>query len=91
MLDELIDSLRVITLPTKTNFRGIDHREVALFKGRQGWAEFSPFLEYDDQESAAWLRCAIEAATIAAPALKRSSIAVNGTIPARDCCFISRS
>ena len=82
MLDELIDSLRVITLPTKTNFRGIDHREVALFKGRQGWAEFSPFLEYDDQESAAWLRCAIEAATIAAPALKRSSIAVNGTIPA---------
>ena len=82
MLDELIDSLRVITLPTKTNFRGIDHREVALFKGRQGWAEFSPFLEYDDQESAAWLRCAIEASTIAAPALKRSSIAVNGTIPA---------
>ena len=82
MLDELIDSLRVITLPTKTNFRGIDHREVALFKGRQGWAEFSPFLEYDDQESAAWLRCAIEAATIAAPAFKRSSIAVNGTIPA---------
>ena len=81
MLDELIDSLRVITLPTKTNFRGIDHREVALFKGRQGWAEFSPFLEYDDQESAAWLRCAIEAATIAAPAIKRSSIAVNGTIP----------
>lgn len=82
MLDELIDSLRVITLPTKTNFRGIDHREVALFKGRQGWAEFSPFLEYDDLESTAWLRCAIEAATIAAPALKRSSIAVNGTIPA---------
>lgn len=82
MLDELIDSLRVITLPTKTNFRGIDHREVALFKGRQGWAEFSPFLEYDDLESAAWLRCAIEAATIAAPAIKRSSIAVNGTIPA---------
>ena len=81
MLDELIDSLRVITLPTKTNFRGIDHREVALFKGRQGWAEFSPFLEYDDLESAAWLRCAIEAATIAAPAIKRSSIAVNGTIP----------
>jgi len=82
MLDELIDSLRVITLPTKTNFRGIDHREVALFKGRQGWAEFSPFLEYDDLESTAWLRCAIEAATIAAPAIKRSSIAVNGTIPA---------
>ena len=79
---QLLDSLRVVSLPTKTNFRGIDHREVAIFKGPQGWAEFSPFLEYDDQESASWLRCAIEAATIATPALKRTSIPVNGTIPA---------
>jgi O-succinylbenzoate synthase len=71
-----------VSLPTKTNFRGINHREVALFKGPQGWAEFSPFLEYDDQECAAWLGCAIEAATIATPALQRTSIAVNGTIPA---------
>ena len=79
---QLLDTLRVVSLPTKTNFRGINHREVALFKGPQGWAEFSPFLEYDDQECAAWLGCAIEAATIATPALQRTSIAVNGTIPA---------
>jgi O-succinylbenzoate synthase len=82
MLDLILDSLRVVNLPTKTNFRGINHREVALFQGPQGWAEFSPFLEYSDEESARWLACAIEAATQAPPALYRSSIAVNATLPA---------
>ena len=82
MLDLILDSLRVVNLPTKTNFRGINHREVALFQGPQGWAEYSPFLEYSDEESARWLACAIEAATQAPPALYRSSIAVNATLPA---------
>ena len=82
MLDLILDSLRVINLPMKVNFRGINHREVALFKGPQGWAEFSPFLEYSDEESARWLACAIEAATQAPPALYRSSIGVNATMPA---------
>jgi O-succinylbenzoate synthase len=71
-----------VALPTKTNFRGVTVREVALFQGEHGWAEFSPFLEYDDQESAPWLACAIEAATTPAPPLLRKRIAVNGTIPA---------
>lgn len=74
--------MRVLALPMKTEFRGIKVREVALFKGDQGWAEFSPFLEYDDNESARWLAAAIEAATKPRPALFRSSIPVNGTIPA---------
>ena len=82
MLDLILDSLRVISLPMKTNFRGINHREVALFEGPQGWAEFSPFLEYSDEESSHWLACAIEAATQAAPTLYRSSIGVNATMPA---------
>ena len=82
MLDLILNSLRVISLPTKTNFRGINHREVALFEGPQGWAEFSPFLEYDDSECAPWLACAIEAATVAAPIPLRSSIKVNATMPA---------
>ena len=82
MLDLILDSLRVISLPTKTNFRGIDHREVALFEGPQGWAEFSPFLEYSDEESARWLACAIEAATQEPPKLYRSSVSVNATMPA---------
>ena len=82
MLEMILDSLRVITIPTTTNFRGINHREIALFKGEQGWAEFSPFLEYDDQECVPWLECAIEAATMPTPTLHRSRIAMNGTIPA---------
>ena len=82
MDQQLLDTLRVIALPTKTNFRGINLREVALIKGSHGWGEFSPFLEYDDAESSHWLASAIEAATQPRPKLFRSSVAVNGTIPA---------
>jgi len=78
----LLESMRVIALPTKTNFRGINVREVALFQGEYGWGEFSPFLEYDYQECAPWLMCAIEAATKPRPQLYRNSVRVNGTIPA---------
>jgi O-succinylbenzoate synthase len=78
----LLESMRVIALPTKTNFRGINVREVALFQGEYGWGEFSPFLEYDYEECAPWLMCAIEAATKPRPKLYRSSVRVNGTIPA---------
>ena len=82
MDQRLLETLRVIALPTKTNFRGITVREVALFKGEYGWGEFSPFLEYDDAEASHWLACAIEAATTPRPQLFRTSVAVNGTIPA---------
>lgn len=82
MFIELLSTMRVIALPMKTNFRGISVREVALFKGEYGWGEFSPFLEYDDEESSRWLASAIEASTRVRPAQLRSSIPVNGTIPA---------
>ena len=82
MDQQLLDTLRVIALPMKTNFRGITVREVALFKGEYGWGEFSPFLEYEDAEAANWLASAIEAATTPKPKLFRTSVAVNGTIPA---------
>ena len=81
MLDDLLATLRVITIPTRTNFRGVTYREVALMQGPQGWGEFSPFLEYDDNECAPWLASAIEAATVARPERFRNEIAVNGTIP----------
>ena len=80
--NELLSTMRVLALPMKTDFRGINVREVALFKGQYGWAEFSPFLEYDDHESARWLACTIEAATQPRPEPMRTSIPVNGTIPA---------
>jgi O-succinylbenzoate synthase len=81
MLDDLLATLRVIALPTRTNFRGVTYREVALMQGPKGWGEFSPFLEYDDKECRPWLASAIEAATIARPKRYRDAIAVNGTIP----------
>jgi o-succinylbenzoate synthase len=79
---ELFSTMRVVALPTKTNFRGINVREVALFRGEYGWGEFSPFLEYGYEESAPWLASAIEAATKPGPKLYRNSVKVNGTIPA---------
>lgn len=81
MLDDLLATLRVVSLPTRTNFRGVTYREVALMHGPQGWGEFSPFLEYDDNECRPWLASAIEAATVARPARFRNEIAINGTIP----------
>ena len=82
MDQSLLETMRVVALPTKTNFRGISVREVALFKGKHGWGEFSPFLEYSEAECAPWLKCAIEAATKPRPKLFRQSIKVNGTLPA---------
>jgi O-succinylbenzoate synthase len=82
MDQSLLETMRVVALPTRTNFRGIRVREVALFKGEYGWGEFSPFLEYSEAECAPWLKCAIEAATKPRPKLFRQSIKVNGTLPA---------
>jgi O-succinylbenzoate synthase len=82
MSQELFSTMRVVALPTKTNFRGINLREVALFQGEAGWGEFSPFLEYQPSECVPWLQSAIEAASKPWPELKRSKVKVNGTIPA---------
>ncbi len=82
MDQSLLETMRVIALPTRTNFRGINVREVALFQGEYGWGEFSPFLEYGYEECAPWLMSAIEAATKPRTKLYRNSVRVNGTIPA---------
>jgi O-succinylbenzoate synthase len=82
MSQELFSTMRVIALPTKTNFRGINIREVALFQGEAGWGEFSPFLEYQPSECISWLQSAIESATKPWPELHRNKVKVNGTIPA---------
>jgi O-succinylbenzoate synthase len=82
MSQELFSTMRVIALPTKTNFRGINVREVAMFQGEAGWGEFSPFLEYQPSECVPWLQSAIEAASKPWPILKRGKVKVNGTIPA---------
>ncbi len=60
-LEEALASLRVVALPMKTKFRGIEVRETALFKSTAGWGEFAPFLEYDALESLPWLEARSEA------------------------------
>ena len=83
-LSQILDSLSVIQLPMRSKFRGITNREIALFKGETSWGEFSPFLEYGDAESAAWLRSGIESASGEEFPVNRELIAINGTIPATD-------
>lgn len=82
MLDSILESLRVVALPTKTDFRSVKVREVALIEGPKGWGEFSPFVEYEPTECVPWLVCAVEAATVTPPKMLRTDIAVNATMPA---------
>ena len=73
--------LKVVSIPVKNNFRAVKYREIALFQGPEGWSEFSPFLEYSPNESAVWLKAAIEAATKPAPKPIRDQVEVNATLP----------
>ncbi len=81
-LSELLASAYVVSLPMRVRFRGVTHREALLLRGPAGWGEFAPFLEYDDAESALWLRSAIEAAWVGPPKPVRDRIPVNATVPA---------
>jgi O-succinylbenzoate synthase len=68
----------------RNRFRGITVREGMLFEGPAGWAEWSPFLDYDDAACVSWLRAAREAADVGWPAPVRSVVPVNCTVPAVD-------
>ncbi|MBF4994018.1 o-succinylbenzoate synthase [Arthrobacter gandavensis] len=81
-LSELQENAHVVRLPMRVKFRGILHREALVFRGPAGWGEFSPFPEYGEQEAAAWLAAGIEAAWDGYPEPVRSSVPVNGTVPA---------
>lgn len=63
-------------------FRGITEREVLMLQGPNGWAEWSPFVEYPDAEAAIWLRAAIEWAFHTPPPLAIREIEVNAILPA---------
>nr|WP_275587625.1 o-succinylbenzoate synthase [Arthrobacter roseus] len=81
-LDEILLDAAVVTLPMRVKFRGILEREALIFRGPTGWGEFSPFPEYDDAESAAWLRGGLEAAWRGFPEPVRHRIPINATVPA---------
>jgi o-succinylbenzoate synthase len=76
-----IDRVHAWAMPMTTRFRGIEVRDGVVLRGPAGWAEFSPFWDYDAPESAAWLRAAIEDATEERPAPLRRTVPVNVTIP----------
>jgi o-succinylbenzoate synthase len=83
-LSELLATARVVSLPMNTRFRGIETREALLLEGPAGWTEFSPFVEYDDAEAAAWLSAAIDFGwrEVSLPAGSPTRIGVNATLPA---------
>lgn len=83
-LSEITDRARVVTCPLRVPFRGVSEREMMLIEAPSGWVEWSPFTEYDAEESARWLRCAVELGWGSAPAPTVDSVEVNATVPAVD-------
>ncbi len=70
----------VVSLPMNVRFRGITEREAVLFEGPNGWAEWSPFVEYEDDEARIWLNAALDQAF----GIKRNigKVNINATLPA---------
>lgn len=88
-LPELLARTHIVSLPLRTRFRGVTHREAALFAGtttmagQPVWSEFSPFLEYQVPEAATWLAAALEYGfDPALPRFESGSVLVNATVPA---------
>lgn len=81
-LEEVLASLRVVAIPTRTRFRGIAVREAAIVVGPQGASEFSAFPEYGDAEASAWLAAALDFGWHEQPPALRDRIEVNATVPA---------
>jgi len=83
-LDQVRAAAHVVVLPMRVPFRGVTSREALLLQGPDGWAEFSPFLEYPDAEAARWLAAALEAGwgRAAWPSPVRPLVPVNATVPA---------
>ena len=81
-VDEILEAAVVVSVPMRTRFRGQTAREVMLFRGPAGWAEFGPFTEYRAHEASQWLAGGIEAAFAGLGTPLRTSIPVNATVPA---------
>lgn len=83
-LADLLAVAHVVSLPLTTRFRRIDTREAVVFRGPEGATEFSPFVEYGDDEAATWLAAAIDFGWRTQPSPLRDRIRVNATVPAVD-------
>ena len=70
----------MVSVPLLTTFRGITNREALLFEGETGWAEWSPFLEYHDDEARTWLQAALDQGF--GPKREIGEVNLNATLPA---------
>ena len=77
---ELASKALVVSLPMKVRFRGLTEREALLFEGPNGWAEWSPFVEYEDEEARIWLDGALDQAF--GPKREVGTVNINATLPA---------
>ncbi|MCX6495999.1 MAG: o-succinylbenzoate synthase [Rhodoluna sp.] len=82
MRQQILETARVLSIPMRIKFRGITTREVLLFEGPNGWAEWSPFTEYENEEASIWLKAAIEFAFGDIPEPAVNTIKVNATLAA---------
>lgn len=73
---------RTFAVAMPMRFRGIDRREGMVVKGTAGWAEFSPFLDYDHEACVPWLAAALDSAERPWPEPLRDTVPVNCTVPA---------
>jgi O-succinylbenzoate synthase len=81
-ISDLLATARVVSIPLRHKFRGVTQREAMLFEGSHGWTEWSPFLEYPDEEAAVWLAGAIEFGFSDVPQPLVDSISINATLGA---------
>ena len=81
-LKALLENSMVLSMPLKTPFRGISHRELMIFESENGFSEWSPFPEYSTLESSRWLKASIEWLERPRPEIKTNSITPNATLPA---------
>lgn len=79
-----MNQIHVVDLPLTTRFRGLTRRQAVLWEGPAGWTEWSPFVEYDDDDASLWLLAAVEAAQRPAPTPVRDRVPVNVIVPALD-------
>lgn len=84
-LSTLHSEMSVVSIPLTTAFRGLKHREVAIFRSPTGSGEWAAFSEYNDEEAAWWLRAALEQrsdSTFPLAAGQELWVPVNAIVPA---------
>ncbi len=73
---------RTFAVEMPMRFRGIDRREGMVVRGEAGWAEFSPFVDYEHRACVPWLAAALDSAERPWPTPVRDLVPVNCTVPA---------